>query len=128
VLLHCAAVKALLSTGVGFIELLTLNVVGLVQPSKETLYTYIAVNGLAVLFVNVSPILPVPLPVAGVIPATEARVHEKVALVTVLAGVNVNSVLLHVLKGPAAVKVGLGLTVSVILCVLTQVFAVKVNA
>ena len=81
-------VSELVSAGLGLTTTSTLYVEGLVHPLAAKVYTYLTVNGAAVVFVSVSFGLSVPdVGPAGVIPATLARVQLKLVPPVPLAGV-----------------------------------------
>ncbi len=74
------AVALLDMVAVGFIVTVTLNGVP-AQPSTDGVITYTTLIGSSKLFTNASVIVAVdPLPVAGVIFVTAARLHAKVAV------------------------------------------------
>ena len=76
-LLHLGGIGKLLITGVGFT--LAVTFATFEQPFAVNVILYMTSIGFDVLFTNVSVIpAPVPLPLAGVIPATAARVQLNV--------------------------------------------------
>jgi len=74
----------------------------LLQPFAVLTITYVTTVGVELLLLKASLILPVPLPVAGLIPPTAARLHANVVPVVALAGVYPNVAPLQI---PDAVSV-----------------------
>jgi hypothetical protein len=106
-------VALLVITAVGFTVTVRLNAVP-AHPSTEGVITYTTSIGSVVPLTSVSVIDAVdPLPVAGVIPVTSARVQANVAVELLLVAVYVFDTLLHQFAVDPLVITAVGFTVMV---------------